>query len=250
MEGGHSVTRDWSHRRIAEYLHTFPDNHPVQIALRTYALALSLSLGPAVAGFAIKPRWTRVRPFLRIIHRELAVTGFAFAITVAVAGGSALKSLLQFMDKRDLGMGYQKAKERLPHLGDAGKTLLANALSATAAILLMHRRHPRSSNLNVAAVSKPSPTLDLTLLLVVRAVDAVVRGTFFPSVNSDTPSSDAAIQRAKQGKLAGRLDASVFWAASARYVCKVARRSQLDFQRSTLQDNVVLFLRATKVVSS
>lgn len=219
MADGRSVVREWSHR-VAEYLHTFPDDHPTQIALRTYALAISLALGPTVAGFAVKPRWTRVQPLLRAVRRELGLTGFAFAITVAVAGGATLKSFSDFLERKELSSTYSKLKERLSCLGDTQKTFLANALSATMAILLMHHRYSRSlRSPHNAIVPKPSPTLDLTLLLFVRALDAVVRGIFFSSPEPESTSSDVCAQQhaiARRRTLAARLDAFVFWAASAR----------------------------------
>lgn len=219
-----TAVQNWTHR-VAEYLHAFPDDHPLQIALRTYALAISLSLGPTVASFVVKPRWKRVHLLLRVIRRELGPTGLAFAITVAVAGGASLKSLLDSLDRGRLGTTYAKVKTFLSGLGSAQKTFLANAISATIAILLMHHRRPRTPSVPGILPPKQSHTLDLTLLVFVRAMDAVVRGVYLPAVRQNDSSSDVGAQEravARRRTLAARLDAFVFWAASARYAINIS----------------------------
>ncbi|KAG5647996.1 hypothetical protein DXG03_007030 [Asterophora parasitica] len=74
-------------------------SEPVQFALRTYALSLSLSLGPSLVPFltALLKRKlshkTGIKAFLRVLRREFGFDGFAFAMTLSVAGGAALGSL-------------------------------------------------------------------------------------------------------------------------------------------------------------
>ncbi|OBZ79007.1 hypothetical protein A0H81_01129 [Grifola frondosa] len=44
------------HVQTAVYLASLPDDHPLQIALRTYALALSFALGPALLSSLTSPK--------------------------------------------------------------------------------------------------------------------------------------------------------------------------------------------------
>ena len=66
-----------------------------------------------------------------------------------------------------------------------------------------------------------SGTLDLTLLLCVRALDFIVRDTLLPSVKAAEARHDAEEVKkatARRHYLTARIDALVFWASSARYV--------------------------------
>src|SRR5436189_3760143 len=88
---------------LSKWLSTLSDqpNHPSQVALRTYALALSLSLGPSLIPFLVSlvvPKFrgskTSFASLKRVLRRELGHDGFAFSITFSVAGGAILKQLL------------------------------------------------------------------------------------------------------------------------------------------------------------
>ncbi len=82
---------------------------------------------------------------------------------------------------------------------------------------------PMSSALRTgAARGRPSPTLDLTLLLLVRALDSIFRSTIVPSVvgRVDDTQSTASKERVQSRRrvFTKNVDAFVFWASSARYV--------------------------------
>ncbi|KAI8995634.1 hypothetical protein BD414DRAFT_410533 [Trametes punicea] len=208
---------------LGDFLHSLPDDHPLQIALRTYSLALSLALGPALLPFVTSGR-ARAQGFgrvLQIVRRELGITAFASAITVGVAGGAAIHHIWarweneapKEAETRDpLG----RLKVWLVSLKDSHKTFLSNVISSTLAITLLHsrRRHAKS-----AWVERPSPTLDLSLLLLVRAMDSVVQSAFFkPSTTNERylPEAQKRERKARRLKWSSRLDALVFWACSAR----------------------------------
>ncbi len=78
---------------LEDHLHSLPDDHPLHIALRTYALSLSLSLGPSLLSplLSRKARDGRLKALASVLQRELGISGFAFAMSVGVGGGSALK---------------------------------------------------------------------------------------------------------------------------------------------------------------
>ncbi|KAI0639410.1 hypothetical protein C8Q77DRAFT_1152392 [Trametes polyzona] len=212
---------------LGDFLHTLPDDHPLQIALRTYSLALSLALGPALLPL-VTSRKARAQGFgrvLQIVRRELGLTAFASAITVGVAGGAAIRHLWETWAENE-GTSCESAGECQDALGkvrawlaslkDPHKTFLSNVISSTLAVALLHsrRKHARS-----AGVGRPSPTLDLSLLFLVRALDSLVQLALFkPSEASQRDLPDAVKQkeRATRNKWSTRLDALVFWACSAR----------------------------------
>jgi hypothetical protein len=217
-----SPAKAWAHK-VAEYLHTYPDNHPTQIALRTHVLALFLSLGPAFAAFLANPRRKAVGPLVRTIQRELGPTGFAFAMTTAMAGGAALKSAWTALEERKPTSSSPNQVAWFSRLQDVHKTFLANALSAFVAILLLQHQRLRSKDVyGIRALpipyTRPSATLDLTMLLLVRALDVVMRLVTLPIVK-DSDFSDPETQKyviARRRTLAARIDACAFWASSAR----------------------------------
>ena len=212
---------------LADFLHTLPDDHPLQIGLRTYSLALSLALGPALLPF-LTSRKARAQGLARVLHilkRELSVNAFASAITVGVAGGAAIRHIWDRWEdwsERTSGNGTDgalaKVRAWLSSLKDSQKTFLSNVISSTLAIGLLHSRRRHATS---AWVGRPSPTLDLTLLLLVRAMDSVVQLALFkPSEASERhlPSAVKEKKKAMRQKWTTRLDALVFWACSARYV--------------------------------
>ena len=173
--------------RVAEYLHRYPDDHPIQIALRTYALGLFLSLSPPVMAFVISSRVRKkgLESLLRAFRRELSITGFAFAMTVAVGGGAALQKILQ-LSTGDLGLEtlpkfaqrvLYRTRNLLQKLKDSHKTFLSYTLSSSVAIALLQYPTMHSHKWR----DRPSATLDLSLVLLVRAIDSIVRSRILSS---------------------------------------------------------------------
>ena len=274
--------------------------HPVHIALRTYALALLLSLGPSLSPYIVvifsklinvktkrSSTKTDLATLKRVLRRELGHDGFAFSVTLTVAGGAAIRDLFcnanatTDIESRDSncsrietakasstsrGHGVQRflqlLKSCLLSASPEQQTFLSHGISSFIGILLLQAGRARAARLRAA--SKPtnsgghSPTLDLTLLLLVRAVDSIVQ-TFIlqksrpiasyinnapsagdQSVSKEDSSSRSGTQQqhlearlvhdklAKEKskdethkiklKLTSRLDAFVFWACSARCV--------------------------------
>ncbi|KAF9652019.1 hypothetical protein BDM02DRAFT_325454 [Thelephora ganbajun] len=143
-----------------------------------------------------------------LLRRELGPFGFAFAITTAVAGGLSLQNTFENLEKSaelplqggdtnfDATGGpssmFKNVKSRLRRywtsLSDVQQTFLSNALaSAVAIVLLQWKTAPRRAlgvpklplTLPIDDIPKHkniSPTLNLTLILFVRALDCVVHG--------------------------------------------------------------------------
>ena len=210
---------------LADFLHSLPDDHPLQIALRTYTLALSLALGPALLPFLTsrRARAQGLKRVLYVLKRELSINAFASAITVGVAGGAAIRHIWKVWEERTPLTGGEERKDALgkvrawlASLKDGQKTFLANVISSSLAVTLLHSRRRHAASMSIG---RPSPTLDLSLLLLVRAMDLLVQLTLFkPSEESERhlPAPVREKNKAERRKWSTRLDALVFWACSAR----------------------------------
>ncbi|KIM48196.1 hypothetical protein M413DRAFT_224411 [Hebeloma cylindrosporum] len=269
--------RDW-----LKHVPTLPDDptHPAQIALRTYAVALSLSLGPSIVPFITAILFPKARSssrtdfeaLKRVLRRELGHDGFAFAITLSVAGGAALRQhlwcALRDQDQHEnpnstgtpdkqnsnnsnlfssLADISNSLKGCVSWLTPVQQTFISYLLSSTVGIFLIQAGRERTSRLNAQARSSSqsltSPTLDLTLLVLVRALDSLVQ-TFIlrrpvSPVGASSGEGSNHAQKTRAGvepqlvyerlekekvkrendirqQWTSQVDAFVFWACSAR----------------------------------
>jgi hypothetical protein len=246
-------------------------SHPLQIALRTYALSLTFSLapslGPLIISRTLKGRLPVKGLRLEGFRRELGVNGFAFAITLAVAGGATLQHFWRTLEEANaqipgLSQAALSSETNTPARSDVckrtvqqfktwtatldlsplQKTFISNLLSTSIAIILLQgRNRPRS--IPAAGNAPISPTFDLSLVLVVRAADAVIRSLVRKETRMHRPRGDVKApvdfgqtlasnhsfketmqkgiteEDAKSNHqcLTTRLDAFVFWFCSARF---------------------------------
>jgi hypothetical protein len=213
-------------RDIKDWFLSLPNGHPLHIAIRTYPLALSLSLGPTLLSFATSPK-TRVRDLKLILRRELGVTAFPFAITVALGGGSVLRILWNHLDQKKSKAVRGSDPDGIPsflvRLKPWQKSFVCNALASLVAITLLQSR-PRSLHIQKAHIpltvpisqeskaegGRVSPTLDLTILVLVRAFDALVQGHVFNRAGDEKKQ-----ERKRRLAITTKLDALAFWASSA-----------------------------------
>ncbi|KAG1825935.1 uncharacterized protein BJ212DRAFT_1260134 [Suillus subaureus] len=202
-----------SWRNIANPKNLWPDDpsHPAKVAIRTYSLSLSLSLGPVLLPVALtlvnrsSSLETRLGSFRRVLRREVGLTGFPFAITVAVCGGIALKHFWEAVGVRHVTVDKQDSPEvrrqpvvastfqrrttvlslaaqicsRMSNSTPSGsqKAFLSNILSSTIALFLLQRARPSK-----AGSHRPFTTFGFTLLFFCRATDAIMQ--HFLSVES------------------------------------------------------------------
>ncbi|KAE9408061.1 hypothetical protein BT96DRAFT_954052 [Gymnopus androsaceus JB14] len=208
--------------------------HPVQVAIRTYGLALSLSLGPSLVPFVLslftrrKSSKTSLASLRNVLRRELGYDGFAFAITLGIGGGAALRRLWESLESN---VDHRQDKSRSwlfyfnSRLSPSQKTFIANVFTSSLSILLLQAGRRRSKRLRIPAMPipytytpsnrplAPSPTLDLTLLVLVRAMDVAFQSIILKFTAKAEP--EPLVEPGKV-KLTTRLDALVFWACSAR----------------------------------
>jgi hypothetical protein len=283
----------------------FLSDGPIQIALRTYALSLTLSLGPALLPFLTSPfsragkstalsKSQRIAAIARVLRRELSINGFAFAITVAAGGGVALARLWEAVSKylggptsaprprSDLFPESSQASSftrRIRHCLDMAriknsqKLFISNIISSTLARYLLRstRDQPYHKRVIPIPLTLPisdtslsnhvSPTLDFTLLLLVRAADALVQSLVVKKVGRLATKSDTIenmhekldqeltirIDARERRKTVSQIDAIVFWVCSARFVLLFLLFLPSFFSLLRSKNNVVLFLQTSKV---
>lgn len=254
----------------ADCLPSLPDDptHPAQVILRTYALSLSLSLGPSLVPLltslvsAKLPAKLFFTTLKRILKRDLRYDGFAFAITTAVGGGALIRHLWRLLD--DPTFAHKPVNipkfllditdrirmwSQLLSLSHEHQTFLSHLVSSSLGIVLLQAGRARSLRLrNVSSSRVPtpnlsgiSPTLDLTILLAVRAIDSIVQSFILNTSSSSSPSQGSwhlnisgktqlepqlvrdrlemeklKLENLVSVKLRSQIDAFVFWACSAR----------------------------------
>ncbi|CAK5264409.1 unnamed protein product [Mycena citricolor] len=206
-------------------------SHPTQVAIRTYTLALCLSLTPALAPFLKRSKKHDLNELIRVLSREFGATGFAFSITVAIGGGSFIREFWRLLDGSEWDLSETQnplsnsaawIKERLKYMrvSSAQKTFISNILSTSAGLWLLQAGRAR-----FRSTKGGSKTLDLTLLVFVRALDAAVQSFVARRSGSrrESDAGDTSFTRAprdeaytKRQLLRTRIDAFVFWACSAR----------------------------------
>ncbi|KAG6890399.1 hypothetical protein C0995_008753 [Termitomyces sp. Mi166 len=221
-------------------------SHPVQAALRTYALSLSLSLGPSLLPFLTalitgrSSRKTNFQAFIRVLRRELGLDGFAFAMTLSVGGGLALHELWAVHgDEPKQPEPLSQHRRLIASLSPSQKAFITNIVSSSFGILLLQAGRRRFYRLRQEFLSPvvtlpftpPTPTpesririsdtLDLTLLLLVRAADSLLQ-TYIrkATLMKHATSAETRVSQKRGTKaattLTSRIDAFLFWACSAR----------------------------------
>ncbi|KAI9460575.1 hypothetical protein BJY52DRAFT_1203792 [Lactarius psammicola] len=219
-------------RDVKDLILSLPDDHPLQIAIRTYPLALSLSLGPSLLSFLASSRTRSIglaSGLKLILLREFGLTSFPFAITIAIGGGSGLQFLWKRLERKwtkaPRGSGEGNASGFLARLEPWQRTFICNALaSLTAITLLQARRRPvqtRKVDIPIPCAvpiaqtreierGRFSATLDLTLLVLVRAFDALTQRVVFKRAGNEKKQA-----RKRRLTITTKLDALAFWASSA-----------------------------------
>ncbi|KZS92961.1 hypothetical protein SISNIDRAFT_549988 [Sistotremastrum niveocremeum HHB9708] len=213
---------------------------PSRVALRTYVLGLSFSAVPAllpliaayVTAKSSKDAQNRRTKLVAVLRREFGPSGFAFAMAAAAGGGRLLDHLWHQYSRKGKEKKHpiveSRVDEEVTHDTDGWvNTFICNLVSTSLAISLLHSKAgrvrtntatPFTPPLNPSRGTGRSPTLDLTLLFLVRALDGALHGALVPKKLDDTSSrSESGLAKRKRlFERISKIDALVFWAASAR----------------------------------
>ncbi|KAG6899935.1 hypothetical protein C0993_005135 [Termitomyces sp. T159_Od127] len=187
-------------------------------------------------------RKTNFQAFIRALEREMGLDGFASAMSLSVGGGLTLRQLWAAYDS------VPEQLETLPqqrnfftNLSPSQKTFIANMASSSFGILLLQagrrRYHLRNKFPSLVTVTpsltsqtstpksgiRISDTLDLTLLLLVRAADSLLqhyirRTTCVKDVGAALVRNRVSQEKRAEAAtiLTSRIDGFIFWACSAR----------------------------------
>ncbi|GAA5980618.1 hypothetical protein JCM10908_001710 [Rhodotorula pacifica] len=219
---------------------------PHEVFLRAYALGYAAQTIPACVRFvlsALKHRrnrrdsvaWNLIRQLALVLLRGLRVRSLASAFGVAIGGARQLEELLAphldrwFRSRKSDGEDLDNSPEERRRIRTAC-TYISAAIASLAAILLLQSKRPSARQTSEAiefvvtpysplsaattASSPPptarqdSPTLDLTLLVFVRAADTVAR--FLYERTASYAGRKATLRRV----LAENGDTALFWLSS------------------------------------
>ncbi|KAF9270214.1 hypothetical protein L218DRAFT_849302 [Marasmius fiardii PR-910] len=177
----------------------------------------------------------------KVLRRELGYDGFAFAVTLAVWGGLRIGSFWNSLSTKardESGKSRCSLSFLNQKLSSYQRGFVSYAFTSTIAFYLLQSGRQRSERLQTRSLrpgnnpafplipytpptstSKASPTLDLTLLLVVRALDVVVQSLIrrkcrVYSSNPDEKVKDG--EKIRLDAISTKIDAFAFWACSAR----------------------------------
>lgn len=238
---------------------TFEVDHPARVALRAYGLTLALSLGPALVPFFTRSLARSRTPghgrhkldlgaLVRLVGRKLRYDGFAFAMTTAVAGGPCLREIWQRMVQLQHSSNTKEenghsSSPRLDLHGRLSTFIRAidthprqvlfgtNAVAALIGFTLFRAgKNKTSSRRSLGNAGAGSPTLDLTLLLVVRAIDALlqtlIRSAIIPASKFEDGNGQSkglalvVVEKSRaeryREKLSVNIDAITFWICGSR----------------------------------
>lgn len=202
---------------------------PSSVAIRAYVLALSFSTLPAVfptvlahlkAKPTLKSSRTSSRTVFDVLRRELGPTGLPFAMAIAAGGGKWLSAVCERQLSRfqDTNCGKTRGEYDWQETGRERLRVLAYTFSSWIAIRLLHARrralkvspYPLTFPVgNQPGPGRASPTLDFTLLVLVRALDAFVGRILGGSHPRYVLAKD-------MRRLRPYLDAFVFWVSCSR----------------------------------
>ena len=223
-------------------IRSLPADHPVFVAARTYALSLSLSLTPAVLPLlASRSDQKRRLRLYKVLRNELGTRGFAFSMAIAVGGGAFIDNVWQWLNTRGQSERTQlscyptKIRQWLDRIcvSPITRTFISNLIPSFIAILLLqrHRWEPNRASIPFTIPISParrmhsrvSDTLDLSLLLLIRALDAALQGKLIHMAQThwndklQSPEIRSVHDiRARAARMTDKIDAFLFWISSSR----------------------------------
>ena len=177
------------HFLFTEGLPHLPASHPARITIRAGLLSAAASLTPSLIPLIVSPKARRQLRCREFLGRELGPRSFPFAVIVAIGGGACLERITKLMKKKLNGHSCKQVKfndsnDLTEDKESTYVTILSTVLASLVAIhLLQGQKKPGIRGANIpltfpASTSpKTTPSLDLTTILAVRAMDGVIQHT-------------------------------------------------------------------------
>lgn len=232
-----SIHRDllW-HLLFTEGLPHLPASHPARITIRAGLVSAAASLTPSLITLIISQKARRQLKWGEFLRRELGPRSFPFAVIVAIGGGAWLEHTTKLMKKklngRYLGCDPVESKgssdltDLTEDRGSTYVTVISTVLASLVAIhLLQGQRKPRIRGADIpltfpASTSpKSTPSLDLTIILAVRAMDGIIQHGTREYIRRYSKNRAEGIAHAQTiQRVVEHLDVLLYFLAAWRYI--------------------------------
>jgi len=162
----------------SEGLPHLPASHPLRVTVRASAMAFSLAVIPSIIPLITSRKARKGFKLSELLRREFGPNGFPFGLVVAFAGSSWLEWA---WNKSDISTSDEASKDSVPRSRSKWRTAIC---AFVASLWAVHRlqKHPKPRG-PIAEIplmlpvnrrsSETSPSLDLTIIFAVRALDAL-----------------------------------------------------------------------------
>jgi len=174
---------------FTEGLPHLPASHPARITIRAGLISAAASLTPSLITLTVSPQARRQLRWSEFLRRELGPRSFPFAVIMAIGGGAWLEHTTKLMKKqlnaRYLGRKPVKSNDSEDFTGERESTYVTVVSTVLASLVAIHllqgQRKPRIRGVDIpltfpASTSpKSTPSLDLTIILAVRAMDGIIQ---------------------------------------------------------------------------
>ncbi|KIM33988.1 hypothetical protein M408DRAFT_88986 [Serendipita vermifera MAFF 305830] len=207
----------------SEGLPQLPASHPLRVTVRASTLAVSLAVIPSIIPLITSRQARKGFKLSELLKREFGPNGYPFGLLVAFAGSAWLewawnKSDTSNMDDSSKEQASTKTQRKL-------RTALCTFVASLWAIQRL-QKHPKPRG-RIAEIplmfpvnplsSKTSPSLDLSIIFAVRALDALFqRGIATYTARSSKSPAEAQSKKSKSTMMREHLDVLLFTLATSR----------------------------------
>ena len=172
-----------------------PADHPLRVTVRASALAFSLAIIPSVIPLITSTQARKGFKLSELLKREFGPNGYPLGLVVAFAGSSWLEWAWNKLDT--LAMGDTSKESAAGSRNKIRTTLCAFVASLWAIHRLQKHPKPQGSIAEIPLMlpvnprsSKTSPSLDLSIIFAVRALDALFQHGIVTYTSSESNSID------------------------------------------------------------
>ena len=176
-------SKRWNNNEIIKFLASeglpqLPASHPLRVTIRASTLAFSLAVIPSVIPLITSRKARRGFKLSELLKREFGPNGYPFGLVVAFAGSAWLEWA---WNKSDASKPEEKLKQSASRSRSAVRTALCTFVASIWAIHRLQKHpKPRGAIAEIPLMlpvnplsSKTSPSLDLSIIFAVRALDAL-----------------------------------------------------------------------------
>lgn len=182
-----------------------PASHPARVTVRASSLAFSLAIVPSLVPLLTSSHARKRFSLKELLKREFGPNGFPFALVV-VFGGSAW---LEWAWKRVERKYFNKSEDEKDSVAAKRRTAICTLLASLWAIKRL-QKHPKPTGAiaNIPLMlpvdgpsSKTSPSLDLTIIFCVRALDALFQRVIATHSAAEDNSTESGKGKLKSTRL-------------------------------------------------